>query len=321
MAVRRLIHHLQYLLKNKRKTGVYFLTSAKTSRTTTANAASNLIPASPLLFSSLLQESHTDIGWGMYAPEEIRTNADIAQMVDTNDEWIVSRTDIRERRIAAEDENTAAQALAAAREALEVADLDPADLDLIIVAFASLDNIFPAAACLVQDALGAANAGAFDLSAACTGWMYGLNMAAQAIRTGSINHALIIGSETLSRFVNWQDRDTCILFGDGAGAVVLGPSERPGGVLSTVMGADGSSGETLSIPAGGARLPASAETVANGLHYIQMDGRQVFRFATRVMRQGASRGDGKGGFDHRGYFSGNPPSSQYLHHRIGRPRA
>jgi len=168
-----------------------------------------------------------------------------------------------------------------------VADLDPADLDLIIVASASLDNIFPAAACLVQDALGAANAGAFDISAACTGWMYGLNMAAQAIRTGSINHALVIGSETLSRFINWQDRDTCILFGDGAGAVVLGPSKQPGGVLSTVMGSDGSGGDTLSIPAGGARLPASAETVANGLHYIQMDGRQVFRFATRVMRQGA----------------------------------
>jgi 3-oxoacyl-[acyl-carrier-protein] synthase-3 len=208
-------------------------------------------------------------------------------MVDTSDEWIITRTGIRERRIVAEDESTATLALAAARAALATTDLDPDDLDLIIVASASPEHIFPATACLVQDALGAVNAGAFDLSVACSGWIYGMALASQAIATGAINHAMVIGSETLSRIVNWEDRATCILFGDGAGAVILGPSDEPGGVLSSVLGSDGSGGDTLSVPAGGSRLPASAETVRDGLHTIQMDGRKVFRFATRVMRQAA----------------------------------
>lgn len=235
------------------------------------------------------------IGWGKYLPEKVLTNAEIAQMVETTDEWIAARTGIRERRIAAEDESTATMALSASREALETADLNPADLDLIIVATASPDHIFPATACLVQDALGAVNAGAFDLSAACSGWIYGLSMAAQAIATGSIDHALVIGAETMSRMVNWEDRETCILFGDGAGAVVLGPSESPGGVLSTVLGADGSGGDVLSVPAGGSRMPASPETVNNHLHTIHMDGRKVFRFATRVMRQAATEAVEKAG--------------------------
>jgi 3-oxoacyl-[acyl-carrier-protein] synthase-3 len=229
------------------------------------------------------------IGWGKYLPEKVLTNAEIAQMVETDDEWIVTRTGIRERRIVAEDESTATLALEAARSALETADLNPTDLDMIIVASASPEHIFPATACLVQDELGATNAGAFDLSAACSGWIYGLCLASQAIATGAIDHALVIGAETLSRIVNWQDRVTCILFGDGAGAVILGPSEQPGGVLSTVLGADGSGGETLSLPAGGSRLPASPETVNNGLHTIHMDGRKVFRFATRVMRHAAAQ--------------------------------
>ena len=227
------------------------------------------------------------IGWGKYLPAGVRTNDDIARMVDTTDEWVVSRTGIRERRIAAADESTATLALAAARAALATTDLDPDDLDLIIVASASPEHIFPATACLVQDALGAVNAGAFDLSAACSGWIYGVALASQAIATGAIDHALVIGSETLSRIVNWEDRTTCILFGDGAGAVILGPSDEPGGVLASVLGSDGSGGDTLSLPAGGSRLPASAETVRDGLHTIQMDGRKVFRFATRVMRQAA----------------------------------
>lgn len=231
-----------------------------------------------------LRSAHI-IGWGKYLPKKVLTNHDIAQRVDTDDEWIVARTGIRERRIAAEDESTATLALEAARAALETADLNPADLDLIIVASASPEHIFPATACLVQDALGATEAGAFDLSAACSGWIYGVSLAAQAIETGSIDHALVIGAETLSRITNWDDRTTCILFGDGAGAVVLGPSDRPGGVLSFVLGADGSGGETLSVPAGGSRMPASPETVSRGLHTIHMDGRKVFRFATRVMRQ------------------------------------
>ncbi len=235
------------------------------------------------------------IGWGKYLPEKVLTNAEIAQMVETSDEWIVARTGIRERRIAAEDESTATMALSASRGALETADLNPADLDLIIVASASPEHIFPATACLVQDALGATSAGAFDLSAACSGWIYGISLAAQAIATGSIDHALVIGAETLSRMINWEDRATCILFGDGAGAVVLGPSDRPGGVLSSVLGADGSGGDTLSVPAGGSRMPASPETVKNHLHTIHMDGRKVFRFATRVMRQAATEALEKAG--------------------------
>jgi 3-oxoacyl-[acyl-carrier-protein] synthase-3 len=225
------------------------------------------------------------VGWGKYMPERVLTNAEISEMVDTSDEWIVARTGIQERRIAAEDESTATLALKAARAALETADLTPAELDLIIVASASPEHIFPATACLVQDGLGANNAGAFDLSAACSGWIYALSLAAQAIETGSIDHVLVIGAETLSRIVNWEDRTTCILFGDGAGAVVLGGSDRPGGVLSYVLGSDGSGGETLSLPAGGSQMPASMETVNQNLHKIHMDGRKVFRFATRVMRQ------------------------------------
>ncbi|MBN1318066.1 MAG: ketoacyl-ACP synthase III, partial [Anaerolineales bacterium] len=237
------------------------------------------------------------IGWGKYLPEKVLTNEDLTRMVDTSDEWIVSRSGIRERRIAADDESTSTMALEAARAALETADLTPNDLDLIIVASASPDHIFPSTACLVQDALGANNAGAFDLSAACTGWIYALSLASQAIETGSIDHALVIGAETLSRIVDWQDRNTCVLFGDGAGAVILGPSDRPGGVLSYVLRSDGSGADTLSVPAGGAKLPASEETVGNGLHKIHMDGRKVFRFATRAMRQAAEDAVEKAGFE------------------------
>jgi 3-oxoacyl-[acyl-carrier-protein] synthase-3 len=221
----------------------------------------------------------------MSVPERILTNAELARMIDTNDDWIVSHTGIRERRIACEEQSTASLATEAAVRALECANLRPDDVDLIIVSTSSPDQLFPATACLVQDQLGAGKAGAFDLSAACTGFIYALNMAAQAIRTGSIDSAVVIGSETLSRLVNWRDRNTCILFGDGAGAFVLQASEEPGGVLSAVLRSDGSGGDLLSLPAGGSRMPASLETVHEGLHYIQMNGREVFRFATRVMSQ------------------------------------
>lgn len=222
-------------------------------------------------------------GWGMAVPEKILTNHDLSQMVETNDEWIASRTGIRERRIASDEESTATLAVDAAIKALEVANLPPNKLNLIIVSTSSPEYQFPATACLVQDRLGALHAGAFDLSAACSGFIYALDMATQAIRSGSIRNALVIGSETLSRFVNWKDRETCILFGDGAGAFVLQASEEPGGLLSAILRSDGSGGNSLSLPAGGSRIPASASTVAQGLHYIQMNGREVFRFATRVM--------------------------------------
>ena len=222
-------------------------------------------------------------GWGMAVPENVLTNHDLEQIVDTNDEWIISRTGIKERRIATKNETTSSLALDAARRALSQTNLDPGDIQLIIVATASPDFIFPATACLVQDQLGAVNAGAFDLSAACTGFIYAVNMAAQSIRSGSLDNALVIGAETLSRFVNWEDRNTCVLFGDGAGAFVLQASENPGGVLSCVMRSDGSGGDLLSVPAGGSAIPATHETVDRNLHKIQMNGREVFRFATRVM--------------------------------------
>jgi 3-oxoacyl-[acyl-carrier-protein] synthase-3 len=169
--------------------------------------------------------------------------------------------------------------------ALKSAGINPKIVDLIIVATSSPEHLFPATASLIQDRIGAINAGAFDLLAACTGFIYAMDVATQAIRSGSINTALVIGSETLSRLVNWKDRNTSILFGDGAGAFILQGSDRPGGVLSSVMRSDGSGADLLHIPAGGSYIPASSESVSNGQHYIQMNGREVFRFATRVMAQ------------------------------------
>ena len=224
-------------------------------------------------------------GWGMSVPESILTNDDLSKMVDTSDEWIRDRTGICERRIANDDQTTASLAVEASIKALQVANLRPTDIDLIICSTSTPEHIFPATACLVQDHIGATKAGAFDLSAACSGFIYGINMAAQSIRSRSIQNALVIGTETLSRFVNWKDRNTCILFGDGAGAFVLQASEMPGGVLSAVMHSDGSGGDSLILQAGGSKYPATEATIQSGKHYIEMDGKEVFRFATRVMAQ------------------------------------
>jgi 3-oxoacyl-[acyl-carrier-protein] synthase-3 len=224
-------------------------------------------------------------GWGMAVPERILTNAELSKRVDTSDEWIQSRTGIKERRIASNDQTSATLAVDASLKALDVARLHPADLDLIIVSTSSPEHLFPATACLVQDRIGARKAGAFDLLAACSGFIFALNLATQSIRSGSIKNALVIGTETLSRLVDWKDRNTCVLFGDGAGAFVLQASEGVGGLISAVMRSDGSGGDLLSVPAGGSRIPTSQETVANGSHYIHMNGREVFRFATRVMSQ------------------------------------
>jgi len=219
----------------------------------------------------------------MAVPEPILTNDALSKMVDTNDKWIRERTGIRERHIARANDFPSTLGVDASIKALKVANLRPTDLDLIICTSSSPEYIFPATACLIQDQLGASKAGAFDLLAACSGFIYALNMAAQAIRSGSIKSALVIGSETLSRFINWKDRNTCILFGDGAGAFVLQASEQPGGVLSAVMHSDGSGGDLLTIEGGGSRYPATEATVHAGRHYVQMDGKEVFRFATRVM--------------------------------------
>lgn len=224
-------------------------------------------------------------GWGMAVPEKVLTNDDLARIVDTNDGWIQSRTGIRERHIAQEGQTTASLAWEASRQALNRARLNPADVELIIVATSTPEHLFPATASLVQDRLGSVRAGAFDLLAACTGFIYALNIATQSIRSGAIKNALVIGSETLSRMVDWEDRNTCVLFGDGAGAFVLQAGEERSGVLSAVMRSDGSGGDLLCIPGGGSRMPASVESVRAGKHYIRMNGREVFRFATRVMVQ------------------------------------
>jgi len=222
-------------------------------------------------------------GWGMSAPERIMTNDDLSKIVETNDQWIRERTGIQQRRVARDDQFPSTLAVEASIKALTVANLHPAELDLIICSTSSPEYIFPATACLVQDQLGATKAGAFDLLAACSGFIYALNMGAQAIRSGSIKNVLVIGTETLSRFVNWKDRSTCILFGDGAGAFVLQASDDPGGVLSAVMHSDGSGGSLLTLEGGGSRHPATEATIHDGKHYIKMDGNEVFRFATRVM--------------------------------------
>ena len=237
------------------------------------------------------------VGWGKYIPEKVVTNNEIAQWMDTSDDWIRARTGIVERRFAGPHETTASMAIEAAKRALDRAGIAPAAVDLIIVTTLSPEYIFPATACLVQDAIGATHAGAFDLSAACSGFVYGLSMAAAMIRSGAIKMALVIGSDTVSRFLDEQDRTTYPLFGDGAGALVLQGSETPGGVLSTVLGADGSGAEYLVIPAGGSRNPTSQKTLDNREHYIKMNGREVYRFATRVLSRAARQACSRAGVD------------------------
>jgi 3-oxoacyl-[acyl-carrier-protein] synthase-3 len=230
------------------------------------------------------------VGWGYEVPAKVITNHDLEQIVETSDEWIRSRTGIEERHVAADPkETTSSLAVIAARRALEVADVPPSKIDLIICSTTTPEYSFPATACLVQNALGATNAGAFDLSAACSGFVYGLSMARGQILAGDAEYVLVIGAETLSRIVDWTDRETCVLFGDGAGAVLVAASEVPGGILATELGSDGSGGDALIVPGGGSALPTSLETVSSGQHYVKMDGKAVFRFATRVMATATRR--------------------------------
>jgi 3-oxoacyl-[acyl-carrier-protein] synthase-3 len=228
------------------------------------------------------------VGWGKAIPDRVLTNDELATLVDTSDEWIRQRTGIVERRIVRDGETTFTLAREAAQAALDVAGVDPARIDLVIVATVTPEYALPATACLVQDALGADKAAAFDLSAGCSGFVYGVSLAADLLISGTYDCALVVGAETLSRIVDWTDRGTCVLFGDGAGAVVLQSSDVPGGVLSSVLGSDGSGGDLLIQPAGGSAHPPSAETLANRQHYVQMQGREVFRFASRIMPE-ASR--------------------------------
>jgi 3-oxoacyl-[acyl-carrier-protein] synthase-3 len=228
------------------------------------------------------------VGWGKAVPDRVLSNGDLVAMVETSDEWIRQRTGVGERRIAGEGESSFSLGLQAAQAALDVANLDPARLELIVVATVTPEYAFPSTACLLQDALGAEKAAAFDLSAGCTGFVYGLSLAADLVAAKRYDCALVVGVETLSRIIDWTDRNTCVLFGDGAGAVILQASEAPGGVLASVLGADGSGGELLMLPAGGSAHPASIETVTTRQHFLQMQGRPVFRFATQTMPE-ASR--------------------------------
>ncbi|MGM0413823.1 MAG: beta-ketoacyl-ACP synthase III [Bacillota bacterium] len=221
-------------------------------------------------------------GVGKYLPEKVLTNYDLEEIVDTSDEWIKQRTGIEKRHIAADDQPTSDLALRAAKEALANAGLSGEDLDLIIVATVTPDMAFPATACIIQDKLGAKNAAAFDLEAGCSGFVYGLSVGSKFIEAGQYENVLIIGAETLSKIINWKDRGTCILFGDGAGAAVLQAGEE-GGILATHLGSDGSGSNTLYQEAGGSLKPASEETVAKNMHTISMEGNKVFRFAVKKM--------------------------------------
>jgi 3-oxoacyl-[acyl-carrier-protein] synthase-3 len=224
-------------------------------------------------------------GWGMYAPSKVLTNDDLSRIVDTSDEWIVSRTGIRERRIAADDETTATLATNAGRDALAVAGLDPSDLDLVIVATASPDYLMPATGVLVARDLGAARAAGFDLNAACTGFVFGLAAGAGFVSSGMYRHVLVVGVDLLSRYLDWTDRNTCVLFGDGAGAVVLSASEARGGLLGWQLFTDGTGAEGIIIPGGGTAHPLSAETLDRRLQFLRMAGKEVYRYATRQLAE------------------------------------
>lgn len=225
------------------------------------------------------------VGWGKYVPERILSNQDLEKMVDTSDEWIYSRTGIRERRIAAPDETVTTMSVAASRAALAVAGIEPAELDLIIVGTSSPDYLLPAAASMIQHQLGAEHAAAFDLRAGCAGFVYGLTVGTQFIATGMYRHVLVIGAEIISKFVDWQDRNTCILFGDGAGAVVLQASEQPTGLLTCCLGSNGADYDALFMPGGGSKHPFSQEVLDRGWHHIQMDGKRLYRFAVTTPTQ------------------------------------
>jgi 3-oxoacyl-[acyl-carrier-protein] synthase-3 len=223
-------------------------------------------------------------GVGMYVPERVMTNADLEKLVDTSDEWITSRTGIRERHIAADDETSSSMGAQAARCAIENAGISPDEIDLVIVGTATPDFPFPATACLVQDALGITG-GAFDVEAGCTSFMYALSAASSFVMSGMHANVLVIGTEVLSRILDWTDRSTCVLFGDGAGAVVVSAGEFASFQPQFILGADGSGGPSLCVPAGGSARPASEETIADRLHFVKMAGPEVFRFATRVVEE------------------------------------
>jgi len=223
------------------------------------------------------------ISTGSYLPEKVLTNKDLEHMVDTSDEWITERTGIKERRIAHENQSASDLACEASREALNDAGLKAEDLDLIIVATMSGDMPFPSTACILQKKLGAHHAVGFDINAACSGFLYGLHVADGFIKAGLHKRILLVGTEVLSKFTDWNDRNTCVLFGDGAGAVIIETTEEDKGIMSTHINSDGTMWELLYIPGGGSRHPSSQESIQNRLHYIKMKGNEVFKHAVRTL--------------------------------------
>jgi len=239
--------------------------------------------------------STTIVGWGKAVPKNVRSNAEIASMVDTTDEWIFSRTGIRERRIATEGETTFTLGRDAAERALTRARISAADVDMVIVATLTPEMPMPATASLIQDAIGASRAGAFDLNAACAGFAYGMEVARAFIDSGGARTVLLVGSETMSRVIDWTDRSTCVLFGDGAGAVVMQHVDH-GGVRASSLGSDGSGSHLLQIAGGGSRTPVSKQTIADRLHFLAMDGREVYKFAVNATVSSAATAMARAGW-------------------------
>src|ERR1051325_6192359 len=227
-------------------------------------------------------------GVGAYVPEKVLTNADLERMVDTSDDWITSRTGIKERRIAAENETTSDMAALAAMRAMKNAGVTPDEIDLIIVATITPDMMFPATACLVQHKIGARRSAAFDIEAACSGFIYALEIGQQFIMSRTYNTVLVIGAEKLSTIVDWKDRNTCVLFGDGAGAAILQHRSDAHGLLTACMGAEGDKSELLCMPGGGSRCPATPDSLAAGLHFLRMDGKETFKNAITAMHTAAT---------------------------------
>jgi len=224
-------------------------------------------------------------GWGMSVPHKVVTNDDLSKIVDTSDEWIVSRTGIRERRIVSNGETTSTLAAAAGRDAMQMAGVTSADIDMVIVATFCPDRPLPATACLVQAQLGLTRAAAFDIAAACSGFVYGLSIATSMIASGMAKRILFCAADVLSHYINWEDRNTCVLFGDGAGAVVLEATSQPFGLLTSVLGADGNREDLLMVEAGGVCLPITPDVLQHHQHQLTMNGREVFKLAVRGMEE------------------------------------
>jgi len=227
------------------------------------------------------------LGTGSSAPDRILTNADLEKMVDTSDEWITERSGIKERRIAPPDKASSDYALEASIRAMEMAGVTAVELDMIILATVTPDTPLPSTSCIIQDKLGAKNAAVMDIGAACSGFIYGLSLARSLILTGQAGTILVIGVEMLSRITDWSDRNTCVLFGDGAGAAVVRGSDKSGGIIDTYIKSDGSLAHLLHIPLGGSRTPLNAQNVCNGLRYVQMEGQDVFKAAVKAMGEAA----------------------------------